>query len=147
MAMSLSDISEFANPLSATPGPESAPPLLHSAPTWTESEPEMIFSTTVFNDGSRAVVVLSGELDMATVGEFEQDLSKVEQSAESIVLDLKDLAFVDCSGLHSFISAQKRITAAGGHLAFIRGPRHIERLFTLTQVSSLFEFVEDGITA
>ncbi len=147
MAMSLSDISEFDSSSSATPTPVSAPPLLHSAPTWTESEPEMIFSTTVYNDGSRAVVVLEGELDMATVGEFEQALSEVEQSGKSIVLDLKDLAFVDCSGLHSFISAQKRITAAGGRLAFTRGQRHIERLFTLTQVSSIFEFVEDGITA
>lgn len=107
----------------------------------------MIFSTTVFNDGSQAVVVLRGELDMATVGEFEQALSEVEQSVKSVVLDLKNLSFVDCSGLHSFISAQKRITAAGGRLAFTRGPLQIERLFTLTQVSSFFEFVEDGITA
>lgn len=147
MAMSLSDISEFDNSPSATPRPESAPPTLHFAPIWTESEPEMIFSTSVFNDGSRAVVVLEGELDMATVGEFEQALSEVEQSAKSIVLDLKNLAFIDCSGLHSFIAAQKRITADGGRLAFTRGPRHIERLFTLTQASSFFEFLEDGISA
>jgi anti-sigma B factor antagonist len=146
MAMSLSDISEYDNS-SAAAQPESTPPLLHSAPTWTESEPEMIFSTTVLNDGTRAVVVLTGELDMATVGEFEQALSAVERSAASIVLDLKDLSFVDCSGLHSFIAAQKRITAAGGRLAFTRGPRHIERLFTLTQASSFFEFLEDGISA
>lgn len=147
MAMSLFDISDFDSFPPAAPSPELTPPLLYSAPTWTESEPEMIFSTAVFIDGSRAVVVLGGELDMATVGEFEQALSEVEQSAKSIVLDLSDLEFVDCSGLHSFISAQNRITAAGGRLAFIRGPRHIERLFTLTKVSSLFEFVEDGLTA
>ena len=147
MAMRLSDISEFDNFPSVAPSPELTPPLLYSAPTWTESEPEMNFSTTVFDDGSQAVVVLKGELDMATVGEFEQALSEVEQSAKSIVLDLSGLEFVDCSGLHSFISAQKRITASGGRLAFTRGPRHIDRLFTLTQAASFFEFVEDGITA
>lgn len=146
MAISLSDISEFDRSQSAAQAPESTV-LLRSAPTWTESEPEMIFSTTVFNDGSRAVVVLNGELDMATVGEFEKALTEVELSAQSIVLDLSSLEFIDCSGLHSFISAQNRITAAGGRLAFIRGQRQIERIFTLTQVSSYFQFVEDGVSA
>ena len=76
MSISLSDISESVNSSSFTQ-PESTAPHLHSAPSWTESEPEMIFSTTVLNDGTRAVVVLTGELDMATVGEFEQALSAV----------------------------------------------------------------------
>lgn len=147
MAIGLSDISEFDKPPSPTPSPESALQLIHSAATWTESEPEMIFSTAVLNDGSRAVVVLSGELDMATVGQFEQTLLEVERSAESILLDLSALSFIDCSGLHSFISAHYRIHAGGARLAFTRGQRHIERLFTLTRVSSIFEFVEDGISA
>jgi anti-sigma B factor antagonist len=147
MATSLSEISESGSSLPATPIPEAAVSLLPFAPTWTESEPEMILSTAVLNDGSRAVVVLSGELDMATVGRFEQTLLEVERSADSILLDLSALSFIDCSGLHSFISAHHRIHAGGGRLAFTRGQRHIERLFTLTRVSSIFEFVEDGISA
>jgi anti-anti-sigma factor len=107
----------------------------------------MTFYTTVINYGPRSVLLLSGELDLATVGEFEQALFEVEQSAQDILLDLSSLEFIDCSGLHSFISAQKRITAAGGRLSITRGQRQIERLFTLTQVSSYFEFLEDGISA
>ena len=145
MALNLSDISEFDSKSASQS--ESTPPLLHSAPSWTESEPKMIFSTSVFHDGPQAVVVLSGELDIATVGDFENTLFEVEQLGKSILLDLSALAFVDCSGLHSFISAHKRITAAGGRLAFTRGQRHIERLFTLTQASWYFDFVEDGISA
>lgn len=146
MAISLSDIFESDNSSSFT-RPEATPLHLHSAPRWTESEPKMTFSATVSNIGSRAVVVLSGELDMATVAKFEEVLVDVERSAESILLDLGSLAFLDCSGLHSFIAAQKRVTAAGGRLTFTRGQRHVERLFTLTQTSSYFEFVEDEVSA
>lgn len=146
MAISLSDISEFNCSASAHPA-KSTIPLIRSAATWTESEPEMIFSTTVQHDGSRVVVALEGELDMATVGDFEEVLLAVEQTAPTVILDLAPLKFVDCSGLHSFIAAQKRIGAAGGRLLFTRGPRAIERVFTLTRVANFFEFVEEDISA
>lgn len=145
MAMSLSDFPEFVCSDSAHSTGFKAQ--LHSAASRTESEPQMIFSTTVHDEGSRVIVVLEGELDLATVGEFERVLLAVEQTAPTVILDLASLKFVDCSGLHSFISANKRITAAGGRLLFTRAQRSVDRLFTLTRVATYFEFVDERTSA
>ncbi|MEX0791246.1 MAG: STAS domain-containing protein [Actinomycetota bacterium] len=107
----------------------------------------MIFSVSVRHEADRSVLVLEGELDMATVGVFETALNELELSARTIVLDLGLLDFVDCSGLHSFIAANKRVASSGGRLMFTRGPRQINRLFSLMRLDTLFEFVEDAIPA
>jgi anti-sigma B factor antagonist len=126
---------------------EPAAPQILSAVTWTESEPEMIFSASVRHHADRSILTLEGELDMATVGIFEEALGELELSARTIVVDLRPLSFLDCSGLHSLIAAQKRISSQGGRLRFIRGPRQINRLFSLTGVDTVFEFVEDAVPA
>lgn len=107
----------------------------------------MIFSASVHHDANRSILTLEGELDMATVGVFEEALSELELSARTIVIDLRPLTFVDCSGLHSFISAQKRLASQGGRLMFTRGSREMDRLFSLTGLNGVFEFVEDSTTA
>lgn len=108
---------------------------------------EMNFRVSTVRGGTNTVLVLTGELDLATVPELESALEKAEKESLSIVLDLSGLQFVDCSGLHSFVSAAQRITNAGGELKLIAGPAHVQRLFSLTGVDALFDFVENGATA
>src|SRR5919197_2925709 len=51
-------------------------------------------------------VALEGELDLATVPVLEEHLAAIEHDGmRALVLDLRDLTFVDSSGLHAFLNA------------------------------------------
>ena len=142
MSINLEGISEYDfSPQPVSQSPVSNGESFLSAVTWTSDEPDMVFSASVETEGELSVLKLTGELDMATVGIFEEVLSQVEETSPTVVLDLGSLAFVDCSGLHSFISAQKRIVSRGGRLMLTRAPRQTRRLISLTHVESFFEFV------
>jgi anti-anti-sigma factor len=54
-----------------------------------------------------ARLALRGELDMATARKLEEHLMVVEQDGVgAVLLDLRDLTFVDSTGLHTFLKAR-----------------------------------------
>lgn len=105
--------------------------------------PEVNFQVSTVRGSITTVLVLTGELDLATVREFESALVEAEKESLSIILDLSGLMFLDCSGLHSFVSGAQRIKNAGGELKLIAGPPHIHRIFSLTGVDTQFDYVEN----
>jgi anti-anti-sigma factor len=60
-----------------------------------------------------------------------------------ILLDLRDLAFTDLSGLRVVLAADQRTKARGGELAVAHAPRVVFRLARLSGVDSLLRFVTD----
>ena len=48
-----------------------------------------------------------------------------------VVLDLRELTFMDCTGIHVGVAANNRGRQAGAHLVLVRGPSHVDRLFAL----------------
>ncbi|HEX2180577.1 MAG TPA: STAS domain-containing protein [Actinomycetota bacterium] len=107
---------------------------------------ELNFKVTTQRRSETTVLVLEGELDMATVSDLDFALGAVERGpADGVVVDLSELQFLDCSGLHRLMTARDRVVSAGGTLKLVPGPKHVRRLFTLTRVEHLFEFVEDPV--
>jgi len=107
------------------------------------STAESSFGVLSYRAGNRWTLVLQGDLDIATVADFEQYLTDAELARPNeVVLDLRNLDFLDCSGLHSFVSAEKRLRSAGGRLLMVPGSAQIQRLFEVTYVDSFFEYVE-----
>lgn len=111
-------------------------------PPWVPGISENL-QVSVRNLGSRPTLTLQGELDIAAVAAFELRLNELERSnPPAIVLDLSRLRFLDCSGLHSFVAAERRIRSSGGRLLVVAGPAHVQRLFELTRTENLFDFVD-----
>jgi anti-anti-sigma regulatory factor len=48
------------------------------------------------------------------------------------VLDLRDLAFMDSSGVHAIVDASVRSRRAGRRMLLLRGRPGVDRVFTLT---------------
>jgi anti-anti-sigma factor len=62
------------------------------------------------DDRDRVTLVLAGELDMASAPKLDQALRELEATDPlCIVVDLRDLAFMDSSGLALLRSAARRI--------------------------------------
>lgn len=88
---------------------------------------------------SAASVKVAGELDLATTPELKRALREAERLAPVVVLDLRDLAFMDSSGLHAILDASKRARQAGRRLAVLRGPANVDRVFELTHTHDHIE--------
>jgi anti-anti-sigma factor len=89
-------------------------------------------------------VALKGELDIASAPEFEEGLAKVEVSAPGVlVLDLRQVEFIDSTGLRAVIAADERARSAGRRLVIVKGTAAVERVFSVTQLDQRLDIVDD----
>jgi stage II sporulation protein AA (anti-sigma F factor antagonist) len=84
---------------------------------------------------------LAGELDMSTVSELTSALDAVDvDRLSAIVLDLRDLKFIDSTGLHALVKAWT-FAQSNGHQLLLVGVQHsAKRLFEISGT----EFLMDG---
>jgi anti-sigma B factor antagonist len=96
------------------------------------------------SDGDVARVVLTGEFDLAGVGQVEAQLAEIEKTAPAaIVVDLSGLQFMDSSGLRTLVIANDRARRAQRRFAIVPGPPQVRRVFEITQLTEQLELVDD----
>ena len=96
------------------------------------------FTVRIHSRNGVARVALAGALDLATVPALEGHLAEVEgDGVSAIMLDLRELTFLDCSGLNAFLAARSRATLNGHHLIFVRAGPRPRRLFELADAEFL----------
>jgi len=82
------------------------------------------------------IVALHGELDVCTAADVMPALMASAASGSRVIVDLADLAFMDCGSLRELASARARAQLAGGDL-LLAGPQPIVlRLLLLTEMIS-----------
>ena len=86
-------------------------------------------------------VVPVGELDAGTAMELQESLSLALRSdAAAVVLDLRELAFLDSTGLKVIIEA---CTAKGGPpVSLVPGPEPVQAVFNVTGLAAELPFRE-----
>ena len=74
--------------------------------------------------GGHDVVVVKGEIDMATAPTLDKTLSKF--SKKEVFLDLRKTEFMDSAGLKVLITQRSRLEESGGVLRLVvgEGPGH-----------------------
>ncbi len=92
----------------------------------------------------RAVrLALSGELDLVSTPTLEQAMDAVSwPDVELVIIDLREVEFMDSTGLHLLLRAQQQAHDAGRRFALIRGGDQVQRLFDLTGVAESLTIVE-----
>jgi anti-anti-sigma factor len=103
------------------------------------------FGLIVQSLGDGAVRVgLRGELDLERAYSFDEELRRVEADRPAcLVLDLRELTFVDSSGVARLLAAQRRARREGRRVVVVRGPAAVQRLFAISALDEVFEFVSD----
>jgi anti-anti-sigma factor len=91
-------------------------------------------------EGDCAVLALEGEYDF---GVQPQARAALEQAAGTrvLVIDLRDLTFMDASGIHLLLEAREQCRASGRMLLVIPGPPRVQRALAALELDSEFEFV------
>jgi anti-anti-sigma factor len=85
-------------------------------------------------------VALVGEFDLAGVPTLEKDLAPVESNGvRAILLDLRELTFLDGSAVHALVAAKRRAKANGHQLVVVGADSSSRRLFELTRTQFLLD--------
>ena len=93
--------------------------------------------------GSREVIALFGELDLAGQAEFNETLeSALAARPRTVALDLRGLEFMDTNGLHAVAHLARHCHACGQRLFVVHGGPDIERTLELSGLASRFERVD-----
>jgi len=97
-----------------------------------------------FDDGT-VRVRFEGELDLTTVPNAEEFVSNIEREHEphTLVLDLRDLRFLDSSGLRFILTVDARTRKEGRRLRIVSGPEAVHRVFRIALLEKRLEFVEE----
>lgn len=97
------------------------------------------FSTEVAREGDATVIHVRGEIDLATCERLRDVLEPHLGPAQTIVLDLSGVEFMDSSCLKVLVQARGRLTSDGGSLV-LRNPSDAARLvLTASQAEDLME--------
>lgn len=90
--------------------------------------------------GGATVVVLVGELDLATAGGLRTRLATLAQDdppPERVVLDLAGLDFVDASGISVLLSSQRALAARGSSLVLRTPSRMVSKVLRLLDLDAV----------
>jgi anti-anti-sigma factor len=103
------------------------------------------FDVTIEERPGVVYATLRGELDISTAASLEDELRRVEASAPPLmVLDLKQLDFMDSTGLRLLISADTRAREGGRRLVIVKGNEMVQRVMRLTRLDERLDIVDDA---
>jgi anti-sigma B factor antagonist len=103
------------------------------------------FTFEISRDEGRVTVVPSGELDMAGTLKLEPALDDVLRDAppDLLVVDLRDVDFIDSVGLRLLVTINDAASSRGSRMAIVRGNRDVHRMFEVTGYDELLPLVAD----
>ena len=86
-------------------------------------------------EGSRQTLVLQGELDLVTAPDLEDTVAALcLEGAGELVLDMRQVAFIDSSGLRTVLASVDMCRLHRCELMILPGRGACRRLFELTGV-------------
>jgi anti-sigma B factor antagonist len=91
-------------------------------------------------DGTTVCLTLRGELDISTAEDLEKRLQAVESNR--VVLDLRELEFIDSSGVRVLVVTARRFDESGREFALIRGADRVDRVLRLTGIDGQIEVLD-----
>ena len=101
--------------------------------------------TTALTSAGDALISLTGELDLSGAVPLEEEITRLvdANSIRRVVLDLRELEFMDSSGLRMVALAERRMRTSDRRLVLVRGRDAVQRVFEITRMDEHLTFVDD----
>ena len=95
--------------------------------------------STESNDGQNVTFSVKGEIDIYSAPDFKESLyQSINNVQQNIILDCRDLSYIDSMGLGILVGALKRVREKD-HNITIRNPRNtVRKLFRITGLDKAF---------
>jgi anti-sigma B factor antagonist len=103
------------------------------------------FSISISERNGRAVVALWGELDLATAPDLEAALNERLDTGQDVVVDLRELDFMDSTGLRALVTAHARVQDTDQSFLIVRPlpGAPIERILAVAGVATVLDVIDD----
>jgi anti-sigma B factor antagonist len=89
-----------------------------------------------------------GELDLNTGFRLERAIKAVEEEVpEVIIVDLRELALVDSTGLAKLVAAHRRGAKGGWRVSVVRGTSIVDTVLRTTRLDAYLDVVGDPAEA
>lgn len=99
--------------------------------------------------GEFSIVRLPQEIDLGNASEvLESMLSTLNRGNGDLVVDARDVRFMDSSGLNALVRARERADALSGSLHLVAASSRMRRLLEITRLTGLLrrvDTVEDAV--
>src|SRR3954447_11590307 len=105
------------------------------------------FSVAVHAEGSAQVVAVRGDVDLATADLLRGELRSAAAEGRTVVLDLREVSFMDTQGLAVVIEAQQHAAQDGRRFVLTRAPERVHRLFDMIGLTPRLTIVDDPAAA
>jgi len=90
------------------------------------------------------VCYMNGEIDINTAPQVKKIFDKIIGSKkEKIILNFKDVSYVDSSGLATLVEVLKGLRSYGGKLKLTNLSTKVKNLFEITKLEKLFDIVPE----
>jgi anti-sigma B factor antagonist len=102
------------------------------------------FRVELRKENGAPLLSVRGELDLASSPALEEQFEQaLAETPALVIIDLRELEFMDSTGLSVLIRAHQRTQEAGQRLAIVNGSRQVRRLLSLTGVADRLTIVDD----
>jgi anti-anti-sigma factor len=81
--------------------------------------------------GEVSVVSARGDIDLSTLGKATHALQAAREGSAALFLDLREVGFMDTSGLRLIIEERRRAAAGGYRFGVVRGSHKVQRLLEI----------------
>ncbi len=97
------------------------------------------FDAEVIHGEREAVLVVHGEVDLATAPAFRAALDDALDGSGRVEIDLRDTSFIDSSGLAALLVAHRRLGQAREALVICDPSPEVRLVLDIAGVASLFD--------
>jgi anti-sigma B factor antagonist len=94
------------------------------------------------SERSAAWIRLGGELDFVSAPQLRETLEAAVEQQRLIVVDLRELTFMDSTGLQAIIDANAAARRRSHKLVLIRGSDQVARMLELAGIADRMEIVD-----
>jgi len=93
--------------------------------------------------GEHKIVQVSGEVDLYNVSELKKALFSItDGKSKSVVVDLKNVNYMDSSGIGALVAGQKKMKAHSGTFALINIHDDVLNILKLATLDKFFKIYE-----
>ena len=90
--------------------------------------------------GEVVILDISGEIDLYNAPEIKDIVNKlIEQKKYNVIINLKEVTYIDSSGIGALISSLSNLKKYQGGLKIINVFASVKKVFELTKLTSFFE--------
>ena len=84
-------------------------------------------------------LTVSGEIEVYSLPDFTRLAESFVGGPKNLVIDLKELEYIDSSGLGFLVTLHDRLERNDQHLSLVNMPTHVARVFKITRLDRILD--------